>query len=316
MGKKISRRSFIKKTVMLGAASIAGERVFHAVAGSWERPVFASDEIDLSVAKGRDPFAATQKAVEQLGGMGRFVSRNSRVGLLVNWPFRNIGAHVRPDVVLALVGMCYEAGAKEICTLSPEFSGYWQTSTLSAKFQDEIRSLKPSSGNYVEQEIKQGKSLRKAQIIKDLLECDVFIDVPLTKDHEGCKFSGAMKNMMGLAPHSTCRIFHSGANGQARGYYDDVDHLSQCIADLNLIRRPDLCVSDSTEFITDKGPYGPGPMKKPDLVVASTDRVLIDSYCCRLLGLEPKGISMIIRAAQFGLGIMDLGKAKIREAAL
>jgi len=316
MGKKISRRSFIKKTVMLGAASIAGERVFHALAKSGESPAFASGEIDLSVVKGPDPFAATQKAVEQLGGMGKFVSRNCRVGLLVNSPFRNKGAHVRPEVVLAVVKMCYEAGAKEICILKPEFHGYWQTSALSAKFQDEIRSLKPSSGNYVGQEIKQGKSLRKAQIIRDLLECDVFIDVPLTKDHEGCKFSGAMKNMMGLASSSTCRIFHSGADGQARGWYDDLDHLSQCIADLNLIRRPDLCVSDSTEFITDKGPFGPGPMKKPDLVVASTDRVLIDSYCCTLLGLDPKGVAMIAKTAQFGLGSMDLAKAKIRELGL
>ena len=51
--------------------------------------------------------------------------------------------------------------------------------------------------------------------------------------------------MMGLFPFSTNGLFHLGK----------MSHLSQCIADLNLVRQPDLCISDATEFLTGNGPW-------------------------------------------------------------
>ena len=37
--------------------------------------------------------------------------------------------------------------------------------------------------------------------------------------------------MMGILSTESCRFFHFGSGG---GWYDDIDFLSQCIADLNL----------------------------------------------------------------------------------
>ena len=118
--------------------------------------------------------------------------------------------------------------------------------------------------------------------------------------------------MMGALPHSTCMFFHKGTGG--KGWYDDLDHLNQCIADLNLIRKPDLVIADATEFITTNGPYGPGEMAKPLQVVAGTDRVLVDAYCCTLLGLKPEKVETIRRAAEHKLGQADLKKATIGRA--
>lgn len=61
----------------------------------------------------------------------------------------------------------------------------------------------------------------------------------------GVRFAGTLKNMMGLFPFSTNGLFHLGK----------MSHLSQCIADLNLVRQPDLCISDATEFLTGNGPW-------------------------------------------------------------
>ena len=96
------------------------------------------------------------------------------------------------------------------------------------------------------------------------------------------------------------------------GLYGDIDHLSQCIADLNLVRKPDLCVTDASTLLTENGPSGPGKLARPDMVLASKNRVSLDAYSCSLLGLQPDEILMIRNAFQHGLGEMDLKKVRIK----
>jgi len=110
--------------------------------------------------------------------------------------------------------------------------------------------------------------------------------ISITKHMKASFYSGALKNMMGLCPFTTNSYFHWGT--LKLGWFADVNHLSQCIADLNLVRKPDLCISDATTFITENGPYGPAnsPASKRS---CSTDRVSLDAFCCRFLGLHPRG---------------------------
>ena len=156
-----------------------------------------------------------------------------------------------------------------------------------------------------------GLVLKDARITKDLWECDVFINISITKHHEGVRYSGALKNMMGLCPFTTNSYFHWGT--LKLGWYADVDHLSQCIADLNLIKKPDLCISDATSFITENGPYGPGRLGGAETVVASMNRVSLDAFCCRFLGLQPEDVLMIRKASLHGLGEMNLDRIIIKS---
>ncbi len=304
MEKKIDRRSFLVKGATLGAMSILGSSVLPAVNLSGTS-LWAAEKVDLSVVKGRDYYKNTMKAVSQLGGMKQFVSRGSKVGLLVNSPFKNYGAHAKPEIVLAAITMCYEAGAKEIRVLKEEFDGYWQRSTLASEFGDEIASLKPAWDDKVSVDIKDGISLKDATVCRDLLECDVLINISITKDHMGTNFSCILKNMMGAAASSTNFSFHVPFN--------NVEKLSQRIADLNLLRKPDLCIADATEFISTKGPYGPGKILSPKTVVAGVDRVAVDAYVCRFLGLDAKDIHMIQYAHQHDMGNYKLDELNILE---
>jgi uncharacterized protein (DUF362 family) len=111
--------------------------------------------------------------------------------------------------------------------------------------------------------------------------------------------------MMGAASNRTNLSFHLP--------FDNVTKLSQRIADLNLIRKPDLCIADATEFISTKGPWGPGDILKPKTVVTGTDPVAMDAYCCRFLGLDAKDIEMIQFAHKHGLGEYDSSKMIILE---
>jgi uncharacterized protein (DUF362 family) len=120
--------------------------------------------------------------------------------------------------------------------------------------------------------------------MKEFFNNDVFIDIPITKDHAGNKFTGTMKNMMGLNyPTNNRENFHRPG---WKTDINDIKHLDQCIADLNTIFLPALCVVDATEFIITNG---------------------------TLWGLEAEDLFQIKMAQDHGLGHMDLKKTKIKK---
>jgi uncharacterized protein (DUF362 family) len=57
-------------------------------------------------------------------------------------------------------------------------------------------------------------------------------------------------------------------------------------------------------------------MARPQVVVAGTDRVAMDSYGATLLNLKPEDIPTIRMASELGLGSMDLDKLRISRIEL
>lgn len=310
MSDFISRRSFIKGTTLLGASSLIAESPI-----KWmENLAYAEAKMDIAAVKGTNTLENTIAAVDALGGMGRFVAKQSRVGLLINSPWRHPGSYVTPEIPLAVVRMCLDAGAKEVGVFKSVDNSYWRRSPLSGNFGEEIKRITDMAGDFTEVAIPAGKSLKKAEVLKNLMDCDVFINISIAKDHTGTRFSGTMKNMMGATSGSTNGFFHHGSG--ASGSYDDVEFLSQCIADLNLVRKPELCILDGTEVLKTNGPAGPGNLLKPQKVIAGVDRVAMDSYGARLIGVDPQEVRMIQMAQEHGLGESRLDRLQIREIVL
>jgi len=109
----MDRRSFVKTGLATGAVGMMGSTAIgRALAVAAVRP-------DIVAVKGADAFASTNKALQALGGIGRFVSKGSRVGLLINAPVNwwLEGSHTRMEVPLAVAKLCFDAGAKEVVSL-------------------------------------------------------------------------------------------------------------------------------------------------------------------------------------------------------
>lgn len=312
MNNKVNRRSFIKKSAVIGVSSLIGGNVITKLSSfAGENP-----KIDIVAVKGEDYFNNTIKAVDLLGGIKNFVSKGSKVGLLVNSPWKNPGTYTNPDIVLAVIKMCYEAGAQEVISLENASSGYWNRTELSKKFSEELKKLKSAGKNHIKFEIPKGKNLKEAHIEKALLDCDVFINIPKTKDHAGTKFTGCMKNMMGATAYQpTNHFIHFGNTGKSwqDGGYKNVEWLSQCISDLALVRKPNLCIADATEILLNNGPEGPGKLAKPLYIVAGINPVAVDAYCTKFVNLTGEKVLLIKNASEHGLGEMDLAKLKIKE---
>jgi uncharacterized protein (DUF362 family) len=318
MTKKIDRRTFISKSSKVALSTFVGGSMLPYLYTGTLTGAQASEKTDVTVVTGGNYFNNTIKSVELLGGMNKFVTKGSRVGLLINSSFQNPGTYVMTDVTLAVLKMCYGSGAKEIALLNKSSSQkYWNRSSLSKEFQDEIKSLQTAGKTFVKKEIPQGKTLKEAQIVTEFMECDVFINMPKTKDHAGTNFTGNMKNMMGITSHETNGFFHFGSSkAKTKDYYSDVQFLSQCITDLNLIRKPNLCIADATELITTNGPFGPGEIIKPQQVIAGVDRIAVDAYCSTLLGLNPADVIMLKQGNQAGLGEIELKKINVKQVPL
>jgi uncharacterized protein (DUF362 family) len=306
----LSRRTFLSTATTVTLAAVFGSK--RAAASD----LIAHENLpDLAVVKGSNYYDATIRAIDELGGIRRFVPHGSRVGLLVNSPWEKPGTYTKPQIALAVLTQCMNAGAKEIISLEDAPLSYWKRGSLSKEHQDFVAALKPP-GATTTIAVNGGTRLKEIDIVKDFLDCDVLINVPIFKDHDGVRLTGTLKNIMGVTSSSTNRHFHNVSLIPVEGYYRDPLHLAECIAEANLVRKPTLCVADGTEIITTNGPSGPGRIARPQVVVAGTDRVALDSYGATLLNLRPDEIPTIRRASELGLGSMDLDRLRISQVDL
>jgi uncharacterized protein (DUF362 family) len=310
MHQRMKRRDFMRSGAVLGGAVLAGglgnARLLNA-----QKPAIP----DLAVVTGSDQLLAVNKGLEALGGIKRFVPVGSSVGLLVNAPlwWNKPGSYTHPEVVLAAILASLEAGAKEIHYLINPAADFWKRTPLAAKYEKEIGAVKKCSGNYIETAVAKNKTLKKTSVVKEFLDCDVFINLPIIKHHVGVGMSGNLKNLMGVNANASNQFFHAGSG--AKGEYDDVPFLAQCVADLNTLRRPDLCIADATEFLLTNGPAGPGELRKLNKVILGADPVAVDSYGATFVNLKAADVLMITKSVEWGIGRMDVAKLAVKEIA-
>jgi uncharacterized protein (DUF362 family) len=306
MTRKIGRREFFKTSAQAGLTLALGPKLLPALGGAAKPSIIA-------VGIGSDYELAATKSIEILGGIKKFVPKGSKVALLPNVQSRHPGSFTKPQVLRAVIKLCQKAGAKEISCLSWQTMKQWEDTGLKAVIDAEGAGLKlfeKDEALFKPVPIAGGQALKEARILAEFYRYDVFINMPITKDHAGNKFTGTMKNLMGLNSPANNRTFH---RPNWKTDPADVAHLEQSIVDLNKAVKPTLNVVDATEIIVTNGPFGPGQIMSPEKVVAGTDRVAIDAYCASLWGLDPRDIVQIKKAAEQGLGQMDLFKADIRE---
>jgi len=311
--KEFNRRSFIRSSGLAGSGAILASSIFpQKFFGLTKRK-----QVDLSIVNGENYFDNTIKAVELLGGIKKFVPKRSKVGLLINSDFEIFATYTNPDVSIAVAKMCFDAGASEVVALQNVKQVYWERSThyeYNKQLISRINNLefnqfpcKYDEENFVFADV-PGISLKKAEVVKKLFEVDVLINIPITKHHGSTIYTGALKNTMGIATRKTNVGMHLDS-----GVRNEPNYLAQCIVILNLLRVADLTIADAGEVLISNGPMGPGEIIKPMKIVAGSDMVAVDSYCCHLLGHAIGEILTVKKADEAGIGKMDFNRLKIKE---
>jgi uncharacterized protein (DUF362 family) len=124
--------------------------------------------------------------------------------------------------------------------------------------------------------------------------------MPIVKQHDSTRITCTLKNLMGF--NADNRSFHQGAA-----------HLHQCIVDLASLFRPNLLIVDANTVLAENGPFGPGKVITPKRVVAGTDMVAVDAFCCGLLHISPQEVPHIVDSHELGLGEIDLSGLSVQE---
>lgn len=260
---------------------------------------------DLVVSEGPDPYKNTVSAIEGMGGMGRFVKSGDVVFIKANISWDRSPAqagNTEPEVVAALIDMCYKAGAKRV--------------NMSDNTCNEARRCYDNSGiaktarergahihfvdewNVVKAQFPYNSPMENWPVYREAVDCDTFINVPVLKHHRLTGLTLSMKNLMGVC---------SGTRGLIH-----VD-IGRKLADLTDFISPDLTVIDATKVLLRHGPSGGNleDVARMDTIIAGTDPVLTDAYACTLVDRDPLSISYIRSGVQQGYGSADLSKADI-----
>jgi len=303
-----TRRQFVVTGAAAGALAATGWHPAESATGG--RPL-------LAVAHGPDVIKNTNAAIDGVGGIGTFVGSGDVVNILPNAQGSHPGTSTDPQLVRTVVDLCKQAGASEVRWLTWIYGDYWNRSNIGSLTEgsgaEVVKVDHENESQWKNLQVPQGKALKEVRVFKALWDCDVFISMPIFKDHIGSRFTGVLKNYMGTSHPLDNRAFHPTFEGE------NLLHMEQCIADLNtVVKKPDLVIADvviadAMTILTSKGPFGPGDISRPHQVVAGTDRVAIDSYGATLLGFNGPGVTMIKNASELGLGEIDLAKVEVKK---
>jgi len=301
------RREFFKTSVGAGVAAGAALSL-GGYEKLWASPA-AGAKYDMVAVMGGNPDSMFDIGIQELGGMGMFVQKGQKVLVKPNigWDvIPELGANTNPVLVRRIIEHCFKAGAKEVYVFDHTCDN-WVNTYKNSGIEKAAKSagakvVPGNSENYYQAiEIPGGKKLKTAKVHEILLETDVFINVPVLKDHNSTRMTACLKNNMGLV--------------WDRGYWHSND-LHQCIADYALYeKKPALNVVDCYNVMVKHGPQG---VSKEDVVqmksqILTTDWVAGDAAAAKMLGVDPQKIDYIPIAHKMGLGNMNLESLNIKR---
>lgn len=306
----MKRRDFIKAVAAAGLAtailpgcySQSGSRVLPEKnqkngPGSPRAEVSSSARSRLVIAEGEDPESLLGKGLAAMGGIGLFVRPGNIVTIKPNFSSHRgpeAAVSTNPVLVGALVRLCLQAGAKEVRVIDHTFTAGEMCLEMSG-----IRTAVAAAGgraytinshaDFSPVNV-NGEVLKQADYSRDVLEADVFINIPILKQSDHTEISAAMKNLMGVV--------------WDRGFFHRTN-LNQAIAELAAFKKPTLTILDAIKGITANGPSGPGPIKEWNQLLFGIDMVAIDAYGADLLGFKPTDVKHLAIAAKIGVGTPD-----------
>jgi uncharacterized protein (DUF362 family) len=116
------------------------------------------------------------------------------------------------------------------------------------------------------------------------------ISVPVLKAHSLAGVTLTMKNMIGLAPPSH---YQQGGHWKKASFHQGIQ---EAVYNLNCYRTPDFTLLDATIGMQEAHLWGPTCDPPPNRLAAGFDPVAIDSYGCRLLGINWKTVGHLAMA--------------------
>ena len=319
---KLTRRKFLTSVLATAAAVEAGKHLGWLPAPLLVAQAAALPSVVAASGTNNDSAEAIlRSALDNLGGIGRFVKAGQTVAIKPNatWAFPpGTASSTDPAVLAALVKIVQEAGAGRIivmdhCSIEPGAAESLRVNGIGKMVKSlGVESLFPDrfSGPkelFTKVNLRDGKAFQNLGVIKAALEVDVRINLAIAKTHNVTRMTMCMKHMMGFLENP------GSLHSRLMQGIVDINGESLFKADLHIleairVRVPwgeyQMCAGPETDITN------PKVVKRMNQIVAGIDPVLIDAYGSRTFySYEPAELPYVKLAADAGLGEIDLDKA-------
>lgn len=309
----MDRREFLKALALAGAALTVKQSGAMTMLSQNFSGVAPDEDYDLVAVMGGDPVAMFRKGITEMGGMSKFIKKGYKVCVKPNigWDkIPELAGNTNPELIAEIVRQCLKAGAKEVVVFDhtcDDWRKCYQNSGIENAAKAAGAKVLPAheESYYREVSLPNGKILKNAKIHEAILDSNVWINVPVLKNHGGAKMSISMKNHMGIV--------------WDRGFFHKND-LQQCIADICTLKNAAvLNVVDAYRMMKTNGPRG---KSEADVVLSkalfiSQDIIAVDTAATNFFNqvreMPLETVKHLSLGENLNIGTMNLDKLKIKR---
>ena len=247
----------------------------------------------------KDLKRAISSCVNLLGGFSKFLNPNSRILIKPNFlmaaePEKAITTH--PLFIEAVVECIADiTGNSKNILIADSFGPatpynragmkrvYKATGVLDVAKRTGCRLN--YSTEYDSLSYKNGRVIKKIEIIKPVIEADVIINLPKFKTHNLTVITGAVKNMYGSVPGFTKIGYHLR--------FSNIKDFCGMLLDIAAFVKPALSIMDGVVGIEGEGPGRSGTPRNVGLVLASDDPVSMDIVMSRIMNIDRRLVTFL-----------------------
>lgn len=264
----------------------------------------------MTVVQGGEPRALAAQAIENLGGMARFIRKSDVVVLKPNIAWDRTpeqAANTNPDLVAEIVRQCWQAGARRVIVTDVSCNEprrcFERSGIEAAARAAGAEVILPDPDHFREVDM-GGVVLKNWPVFTPFLDADKVINLPIAKHHALTGATLGMKNWYGIL------------GGQRNQLHQQIH---QSLVDLASFMLPTVTLMDCYRILIRNGPTG-GNLEDVELkktLIAGTDPVAIDTYAAKAYwNLDPEHLPYLQMAAEHGLGTVDFDKLPVKVTQL
>lgn len=265
---------------------------------------------EMAVIQGEDPRLLVRRAIDTLGGIGRFIVRGDVVVIKPNVAWDRTpeqAANTNPQVVAEVCRLCRQAGARRVIvtdvTINEPRRCFARSGIGEAALAAGAEIILPEPQLFREVDLR-GEVLSSWPVLEPFLVADKMINLPVAKHHSLTGASLGLKNWYGILGGSRHRLHQ---------------RIHESLADLAAFMRPTLTLIDAYRILLRNGPGG-GNLQDVALkktLIAGTDPVALDAYVAQAYwNLDSRTLRYLKLAADRHLGNMNFEQVRTLFATL
>ncbi|MFX0032505.1 MAG: DUF362 domain-containing protein [Candidatus Hermodarchaeota archaeon] len=273
----------------------------------------------VALIKGNSARESVLEGILKLGGISRFIEKGDSVFIKINLRMPNgFPTNSNLNIVLAIISLCKDAGAREIIVGSfpakhvraKSFVDVLGLETLFKRYGAKLLLL-DNETEYIYKEIKINN--KEFEVPSEVLESDKLIYINQVNVDPIFNYTLNLLNSYSIVSNEFQEV-NSGIRGKDYLNNDKYkNYLISNILDVFALKKPHLVINDLFYVLEKAGPfiYKDSNLKKTGFIVVGNDSLAVDTITLKLLDIDYDNHPLLIAARDRKIGISNISNIKI-----